>query len=388
MIRQIIFTCSIAIVLVQCKKADPAPAPQLGCITEQQIRSDFLPAADLTDIINRYTANGLPGISFMAKKGNYYWQYNSGKANAEDNRAMLPCMLWPAYSISKMYTATCILRLKEEGRLALDQKINTCLPAAIVAKVPGADRISIRMLLNHSSGIQNFWENPEFIETYMHDPSQSFTVTDYLLAAQQRLFEPGSDIAYSNTNYLLLALIIDHVTGKDHSMAYQQYIWQPLSQSGNCYKVVPPAQLNQLPQLYADIDGSGEFVNYTALSLVQFNNESGSNSILSTPKNFVDFMDALANNRLLSAATGTEMRTWYSGLGNDAYGLGLELFEVNGKQLYGHSGSSFGGRTLLLHDPQKGISFFIAVNAGDEIGGPVLEKIAAFMNEVLSAMTA
>lgn len=388
MTKQFIIICScIGLAFTACKKNNPDTQPQQGCVSSQQLNSDFLPAATVTGILNNYTASGLPGITFIAKKGDRYWQFNSGKTSLENNKAMEPCMLWPAYSITKMYTATCILKLKEKGRLSLDQKISTCLPPQIVAQVPDADRISVRMLLNHSSGIENFWENPAFVGSYIQDPSQAFDVSDYLDASQERLFEPGKDVAYSNTNYLLLALIIDRITGKDHAEAYRQFIWQPLNQTGNFYKDLPAVKQHELPQLYADVDGSGSLINYTMLSLVQFRNESGSNSIMTTPKNFVDFMDALVQHKILSATTTTEMKTWFSGTGNDAYGLGLELFELNGRQLYGHSGSSFGGRTLLLHDPQTGISFFIGVNAGDEIGGPVLEKISNLMNEVLSAMT-
>lgn len=384
-----LFTCGISILLlVQCKKQDNPPAQQQSCVNSEQVSNDFLAANTLKEIIDNYTDNGLPGISFIAKKGNRYWQHNSGRANTERNIDMAACMLWPAYSISKMYTATCILKLKEEGKLSLDQKINTCLPAGILAKVPAADIISIRMLLNHSSGIENFWENPAFVSSYIDDPQQVFTTDDYLEAAQARLFEPGTDVAYSNTNYLLLACIIDHVTQQDHSKAFAKYIWQPLFQSGNYYRNLPVAQQSNMPQLYADIDLSGTLINYTALSLLQFSNESGSNSIMSTPKNYVDFMDAVAHNKLLSATTAAEMKTWFSGSGNDGYGLGLELFEYNGKQLFGHSGSSFGGRTLLLYDPQTGVSFFLGVNAGDELGGPVLEKISQLMNEVLAAMAA
>lgn len=65
MIRQIISTCSMAIVLAQCKKADHAPATQPGCISVQQYAGIFI-CGDLTGIINRYTADGLPGITFMA----------------------------------------------------------------------------------------------------------------------------------------------------------------------------------------------------------------------------------------------------------------------------------------------------------------------------------
>ncbi len=378
----------LLLTLTQCRKQHKPSSPSKGCLTTAQISNQFLASDKITMILDKYVNKGLPGITFIARKGDQYWQEQKGLASKEQNKAMQPCLIWPAYSITKMYTATTIFRLKEEGRLSLDQKLNTCLPASVLEKVPDADKITIRMLLNHSSGIENFWDNPDFIMSYMENPARSYSIGDYLDAAQGRLFEPGTDAAYSNTNYLLLALIIDQVTGQSHTKAFHKYIFQPLNLTATYYQQLPQHQKDNIPQLYADIDNSGDLINYTGLSFIQFKNEYGSNSMLATPKDFVDFMHGLAHGKLLSGATLTEMKTWLEGSnGSEVYGLGLEYYEQNAVVSYGHSGSSFGGRTLLLYIPSKDITFFIGVSASAELGGPVLLTIADLMAELMSALT-
>lgn len=387
MIRSV-FILLVVLLLVKCRKQDKPPVLGGGCVAATQLTGVFLPSEEITAILNKYVEKGLPGITFIARKGDQYWQEQKGLSGREENSVMQPCLVWPAYSITKMYTATAILRLKEEAKLSLDQKISTCLPASVLTKVPDADKITIRMLLNHSSGIENFWDNPGFIMSYMDNPARAYTISDYLDAAQSRLFEAGTDAAYSNTNYLLLALIIDQVTGQSHAKAYEKYIFRPLNLASTYYQFLPDKQRNNIPQLYADIDNSGDLINYTDLSFVQFKNEYGSNSMLATPKDFVDFLYGLTHGKLLTGTTLTEMKTWLQGSNSsEIYGLGLEYYEQNGTEMYGHSGSSFGGRTLLLYIPSKDLTIFVGINASAELGGPVLLTIADLMVELAAVMT-
>lgn len=380
--------------LTQCRKkgtttTDPEPTPiNYDCVPVHQLDDAIIPTAEVSAILEKYVAKGLPGITFLARKGNLYWEQQKGMADKEKNRAIKACMVWPGYSITKMYTATVILKLKEEGKLSLDQKIASYLPANIVSKIPGADKITVRMLLNHSSGIENFWDNSNYVLGYLDNPGQPYTINDYLNASQDRLFEPGTDASYSNTNYLILALIIDHVTGKLHQQALEKYIFKPLGFTSTYYKLLPGVQTTNTPKLYADMEGEGQLIDFTANSYIQFANEYGSNGILATPKNYVDFLHALTHNKLLQANTFTEMKTWFNGSVNgETYGLGFENYDFEGKEIYGHSGSSFGGRTLLVYIPEKDLTLFMGVNASAELGGPILIYFANFVADIARLLT-
>lgn len=381
----------LPLLFTQCRKkcgtVIPKPA-YYDCVPAQQFSEAILPAEKITAILEKYVERGLPGITFLARKGDQYWEQQRGMADLEKNRTIKPCMVWPGYSITKMYTATVILKLKEEGKINLDKPIAGYLPANIVARVPGAAKITVRHLLNHSSGIENFWNNSRYISGYLDDPKRSYTVNDYLDAAQERLFEPGTDAGYSNTNYLLLALIIDQVTGKPHQQAYEKYITQPLGLTGTYYKQLPAVQMNSnSPKLYADTDGEGQLTEYTENSFIQFKNEFGSNGILATPKNYVDFLYALTHTKVLANKTFNEMKTWVRGsVGSEVYGLGFENFNIGGKEVYGHSGNSFGGRTLMVYAPEKELTFFIGVNAGAELGGPVVIHFAHLIADIVTVL--
>jgi D-alanyl-D-alanine carboxypeptidase len=390
--KHLFILLALALLLVQCRKRgtiipSPPPPVQSDCVPVQQLSDAIVPAAQLTTILENYVAKGFPGISFIARKGDLYWEQQRGMADKEKNKSLKACMVWPGFNITKMYTATVILKLKEEGKINLDRSIAAYLPAAIVAKVPRSDKITVRMLLNHSSGIENFWDNSAYVSGYLANPTRSYIVDDYLNAAQKRLFEPGTDAAYSNTNFLILSLIIDQVTGKPHRQAYEKYITKPLGFSGTYYKQLPASQVLNAPELYADMEGEGKLTVYTDNSFIQFKNEYGSNGILATPKNYVDFLHVLTHAGLLHHTTLNEMKTWFTGTTyGEVYGLGLEKYLIRGKELYGHSGSSFGGRTMLLYFPEKDLTFFIGVNAGAESGGPVMIHYAHFIAEITTLL--
>lgn len=387
--KRILLPLLILLAFTHCDKSAPAKPSHPGCVDPARENSQIVPADRLNSILERYVQNGIPGITLMARKGNEYWQQQVGVASIDPKQTVKPCMVWPGYSITKMYTATCLLKLKEQGKLQLNQPIANYLPKSIANQVPDADRITVKMLMNHSSGIENFWENPSFIVNYIQDPAQEYELNDYLLASQSRLFEPGTDAAYSNTNYMLLSKIIEHVTGDHHFNVLQQQILQPLRLKNTWYQHLPESQVNNSPQLYADVDGTGNLVNYTHFSYVQFHNEFGSNSILATPRDFVDFLQALVNNQVLQGTTMAEMTTWTQGTdANEVYGLGLEKFTQNGEVFYGHSGSSFGGRTLLVYFPQKKLTIFLGVNAGAELGGPILLTITELVEDLVAELLA
>lgn len=387
--KQLSILLGIVLVFTHCQKTGPTRGVRPAeCVEKNQLNKSIVPSDEISTIMEEYIIKGLPGISFIARKGNQYWQENKGLANRSKNEAMESCMVWPGFSITKMYTATTILKLKEEGKIQLDQTINACLPTAIVAQIPDAEKISVRMLLNHSSGIENFWDNEDYILSYLENPFRTYSIADYLRAGSQRLFEPGKDASYSNTNYLILALIADHVTGESHRKAFEKYIINPLGLTATYYQHLPANKSLKTPLLYADLEGEGELTDYTPQSFVQFKNEIGSNSMMATPKDFVDFLFALTHQKLVSGASFTEMKTWFTGSDpTEKYGLGLENFDYNGKELYGHSGSSFGGRTILLYIPEKDLCLFIGINASAELGGPVLTTVAEFMLEIAGVLT-
>ncbi|MGE0554889.1 MAG: serine hydrolase domain-containing protein, partial [Gemmatimonadales bacterium] len=152
----------------------------------------------------------------------------TGLANLESATPMLPDQAYFLGSISKVYTAAAVLRLVENGVLALDDSLARFLPS-----FPDANRITIRMLLQHTSGLKDFYAylyyRPDRAEM-IRLVTKRWTEDELLgLAARfGRWFEPGTDWSYSSTNYYLLGVIVERLTGSSLAEAYRRLLFEPL----------------------------------------------------------------------------------------------------------------------------------------------------------------
>jgi D-alanyl-D-alanine carboxypeptidase len=129
-----------------------------------------------------------------------------------------------------------ILQLKEQGKIDLDAPITKYLPLKYSKYVKNADKISVRNLLNHTSGVPEYNENPQFISQVIEHPLTNFTAVDCLKAISETnpLFASGRKYKYTNTNYLLLSLIGNSITG-DHAAYIEKNIFKPLQLNNTYY---------------------------------------------------------------------------------------------------------------------------------------------------------
>ena len=139
------------------------------------------------------------------------WVGTAGIGNPSNGEAPQPGDKVRIGSITKSFTATVVLQLVDEGRLSLDDVLSKWEP-----QVPGADGITIRQLLNMTSGLYNFTDLSEFWDALNKDPLAVWTPRQLvdMAIAQPAVFAPGSQFMYCNTNYVLLGMIIEKVTGK------------------------------------------------------------------------------------------------------------------------------------------------------------------------------
>jgi D-alanyl-D-alanine carboxypeptidase len=123
------------------------------------------------------------------------------------------------------------MKLVEEGRISLDSSIRTYLPVAICDRIANANQATVRQLLNHTSGIRSFTGEPEYLSDVITNRGQGMTTQKNLEYVYDKpaLFPIGTDFAYSNTNYVLLAMIIDRVAGTNHADFFDQRIFRPLA---------------------------------------------------------------------------------------------------------------------------------------------------------------
>lgn len=173
---------------------------------------------------NKWKELELYGIQAAVRSGDFYWRGESGFADSDQEIKLNQNHIMRVGSVTKIFTASLILKLAEEGEFDLDDKLSGWFP-----EYPQADQITIRQLLNHSSGIYNYTENLWVsLETAMR-PKKRWTPLEVLEKTydQELYFSPGEGHYYSNTNYLILGLIAERTTGKTLSALYREYIFTP-----------------------------------------------------------------------------------------------------------------------------------------------------------------
>ncbi|RED45265.1 beta-lactamase [Winogradskyella eximia] len=149
--------------------------------------------------------------------------YTAGYHNRELKIPANPNALFKIASISKLYVAVAITKLANDNRLSLDKTLADYFPE-LVGRIENADKITLRMMVQHRSGIPNFTDNPDF---WKNQPNTNIDVLQYALDLPAD-FEPNKDYGYSNTNYLLLSRIIEKVTGDSRQQYFKEEILIPL----------------------------------------------------------------------------------------------------------------------------------------------------------------
>ena len=150
--------------------------------------------------------------------------YASGWHNRDSRILANPNALFKIASISKLYDAVAVAKLVSNGRLSLEKTLAAYLPE-LVGKIDKAEKITLRMMIQHRSGIPNFTDAPNFWAS----PTQSYEESLALILNKPANFEPGTDYEYCNTNYLLINKIMDNVLGYDNFQFIQEEILKPLN---------------------------------------------------------------------------------------------------------------------------------------------------------------
>jgi D-alanyl-D-alanine carboxypeptidase len=262
-------------------------------------------------------------------------------------------------SITKTFTATIVLRLVEEGRLQLDDPIGKYR-----SDVPDGANITIRELLNMTSGLFDYTEDSGFVQAVAANPQKLWTPQELLKVAfsHQPYFPPGQSWRYSSTNYIVLGLLIEQITGQPIARLFQREIFEPLGMSST---YLPAGTSGALPNPHPH---GYEFPSATAttpLDVTDFNPSLAwaAGAAISTAHDLRIWASALATGRLLSPAVQQERLSWID-LGvkwvttDLRYGLGVGDFGG----VIGHDGSVPGFESFEGYVPQKGATVVVLTN--------------------------
>lgn len=326
-------------------------------------------------IINKATANNLVGVAVYIKSPKLgAWIGVSGYSDLEKKINLKRHDVFGLASIGKTYTATAILKLVEEGKLNLDDKIAQFIPSEIIENAPNADQVTVRHLLGHTSGFANYNTDPELNRLYLEGQLKLDTITHMEILQQyfygkQATNKPGEKYKYSSTNYLLLTMIMDAVLGQNHI----SYVRSMLARNGftkTWYKQTPPQLVNH----YGDLNRDGISENLTAQTIETTNWYSGDDGFYASISEAGTFLENLMKGKILNENTLKEMMTWNNDRKPD-YGLGLQADKAFPYNLtMGHSGSGIGMRTDLYYFPKQDMIVAIFSNSGLRSASPTFAK--------------
>lgn len=277
-------------------------------------------------------------------------------------------------SNTKTMTSTVILQLVQEGKLALDDPISKYIPG-----VPGGDGITIANLSEMRSGLYSYSFDPGFNNTLDQEPQKVWTPQELLDIAfsHPQNGPPGQEFDYSNTNIILLGLVIEKLTGMTASQAFQERIFTPLGLKDTSLPLDSNLP-NPHPQGYSFGSNTSTIDTYALPAALQPlaldgrllpNNETMANpswawtagGAISTVQDMKTYVEAMVDGGLLDPATQKIRMDSVegSGAGSTAgYGLGIAKFD----KLYGHDGQIPGYMTFMGHDPESGLTIVIATN--------------------------
>ena len=361
-----------------------------NCNPGVAINASYSKAASLDSILKHYTTNMIPGASvavYSEKEG--WWVSAQGYADLEKKLPMTNCHLQYLQSISKSYMAVEILQLKEQGKIDLDAPMTKYLPAKYSKYIKNASSVTIRMLLNHTSGVPEYNEVPAFVSNVILHPLQNFSSEDCLKAinGMEFQFAPGSKYKYTNTNYLLLSLIGDAVTG-DHAAYIKKNIFKPLDLNNSYYgKDLNYLKGLSLPQSYWDVFNNGIAVNATPLQQMTVACSKGDDGIVCTTTDAIKYLKGLMEGKLLNEGSMKELMNFIKDeQGNKRYSMGMIYFDLGGLPAYGHGGGGIGAGCGLLYVPSHKVYVFMATNIGCFIDSKLSAKAGEMRDAILMAL--
>jgi D-alanyl-D-alanine carboxypeptidase len=306
----------------------------------------------LQALLDAVVAAGAPGAAMYVLQNGEDVALGSGFAAVETQRPMTASRRYRIGSVTKSYVATTVLQLVEEERLALTDTVEQRLPGVL----PYGSRITVRQLLQHRSGVPDYFGATPLGDYLTGGPAamRVWTPLDLvgLVAAQPPAFEPGSAWGYSNTNYVLLGLIVERVTRRSLAAELDRRLLRPLALDDTDFLVADEDVPNPRARGYAAALGPDGQPTAGLPTVVPGFHPSiawAAGNMTSDVEDVADFYAFLLGGRFLSEGLLTEMKaggpTTVPGL---RYGGGLMVRELPCGTVYGHDGGIFGFANVAL----------------------------------------
>lgn len=291
-----------------------------------------------------YAHHKVSGSFAIAENGNFTFQKAVGFADAEKNSKANINTQYRVGSVTKVFTAVLMMKAVEEKKISLDQKLSE-----FITEIPNGEKITLEQLLQHRSGIHNLTDEPEFWQYYT-TPKTSTELID-IIKKYKSDFEPGSKHDYSNSNYILLGIILEKIYKTSYADLLESKITKPLKLKLTKIGCTIDSSKNQAKSFYFE---NGKYI---AVPESDMSIPIGAGNIVSTPMELIKFIQALENGKLVTKESLSKMKNFV-----DDYGYGLVHFPYEKTFGYGHTGGIDNFRTALFYFPELKVAVAYVAN--------------------------
>ncbi|MBN7818563.1 serine hydrolase domain-containing protein [Bowmanella yangjiangensis] len=347
--------------------SDPTPHTNTVKLNEANASA----AERLNQAFDSVTANHeFMGNVALLHKGELLFSRATGFANISTEQSADMGTKYRLGSVSKTYTAVMVFKAIAEGKLTLEQRVDAFFP-----ELENAAKIRVADLLQHRSGIASYTKDPRFFK--YHTMPQTRQQMLQMIFSYQSDFEPGSSAEYSNSNYFLLACILEKLHGKPLEQILQEQIVMPLSLTSTYLgNQVTPEQNESYSYRF---EAGWQLLPQTDMSVTL-----GAGDVVSTATEAALFLDALFNDRLVSAQHLATMQAI-----KDGFGMGIMRYDLAGRVGFGHRGTLDGYRATAIHFPDDKVTLVVTSNGENDNINLVYEALLkAFFNDAILAVAA
>ena len=386
------FCFLLFVFMIGCKKSQIIQTRSIGPEASWADSSTKHPKdAAFRALIEKYRKLGLPGISLLVSDAHGTWIGATGKADIGNNIDFVPGTVSKAASITKLFMGALVFKMMEDsvntgmGYNALYKKVKEWLPSRITDKLPNGNQITLGQCLKHETGLPDVIEENNFYLAVLNNPNKKWKPEELLefIYDKKPDFAAGDTAVYSNTNFVIVTMILEAQTGKKHADLLKEYILNPLGLTHTYYQpydVLP----NSVAQGYYDLYNNNSIVNVSNLVTGSGNGYGG---IYSNLFDLQKFENALFIQKTLLTPTSLAiMQTYGKKDDTNYYGYGLQksYIQPDGEYAIGHKGRDLGYSANLFYFPQKGVTHIFFINYGTDAESSLKDVFKKFVDELIA----
>ncbi|MFC4493324.1 serine hydrolase domain-containing protein [Streptomyces ovatisporus] len=297
-----------------------------------------------------------PGVLAQAEDGGGVWNGASGTAERTTLRPPLAGDRFRIGSLTKPFIAAVVLQLEAEGKVDLDDPVERWLPGTLRGNGHDGRRVTLRQLLGHTSGVYDFTTDPRtyrdyigpgFLRNRYEAPEPAEQVRTAM--AHPPSFAPGTGWEYSNTNYVLIGMVVEEVTGRPYAREVERRITRPLGLDDTSLPGASPEIPGPHGRSYSTLSRSGPHPPVHDVTRLDPSQAGAAGEMISSTDDLIRFMRALLSGDVLPQRQLREMKSTVSTGDGSRYGLGLTVRRLPcGTEVWGHEGTIQGSRSVAV----------------------------------------